>query len=128
MTARTHSPDRRGSLLLYFAAVSLVGCPLFVVRLGRALPSGAPPKVSAFVTLALLLIVSEQFPISIQRRGGFDTVSLSGVFACALVLQWHVGWAILVQVIASLVDDAFCRRKWWKCLFNLGQYALSIAA
>ena len=124
----TPQPDRRGSLPLYIAAVSLVGCPLFVVLLIQAISAGRPERLGAFVMLSLLLIVSEQFPIGIQRRGGLDTVSLSGVFACALVLQWPVGWAIAVQVVASLIDDAICRRKWWKSLFNVGQYSISLAA
>ena len=128
MTATTHSPDRRGSLLLYIAAVSLVGCPLFVYALIRAVHAGTPTRLSAFVMLSLLLMASEQFPIDIQRRGGLDSVSLSGIFACSLVLQWDMGWAIAVQVAASLLDDAICRRKWWKCLFNVAQYSLAIAA
>src|SRR4051794_35479540 len=101
----TRPPYRRGSQPVFVAAGSLVGCPLFVVLLLRAVHAGGPDRLSAFVMLALLLVGSEQFPIGIQRRGGLDTVSLSGVFACALVLQWDVGWAIAVQVVASLLDD-----------------------
>jgi diguanylate cyclase (GGDEF)-like protein len=115
-------------LRLYVAGVVIVGWTAFLCLLGRAILEGSPARLTEFLMLAGLLIVSEQYPVSIQRRGGLDNVSLSGIFACALVLQWPVGWVLLVQVAASLIDDLSSRRQWWKSLFNAGQYSVALVA
>ena len=116
------------ALLWYVGGVIVGGSALFIVLVKHASAAGVPPRLGAFLMLAALLVASEQYPISIQRRGGSDNVSLSGIFACALVLQWTTGWAVVAQVVAQLLDDVRSRRSWWKCLFNAGQYSLSLSA
>ena len=112
----------------YLHVVGLAGAVAFGVQLWLALRQPGLAHAREFVVLALLLVACEQWPISIQRRAGVDTVNLSGVFACALVLQWPTGWAIAVQLVASLVYDVRNRRVWWKASFNAGQYALALCA
>jgi diguanylate cyclase (GGDEF)-like protein len=116
------------SLRLYVTVVVTVGWAAFLYLLGRSIRDGSPGRLTEFLLLGGLLVVSEQYPVSIQRRGGLDNVSLSSIFACALVLQWQVGWVLLVQVVASLIDDLRSRRQWWKSLFNAGQYCVSLVA
>ena len=116
------------SLRTHVAAVILVGWSALILLLARAAQQGAPRRLTEFVMLAVLLFVCEQYPVSVQRRGGLDKVSLSGIFACALVLLWPVGWVLVAQVAASLFDDVRARRQWWKALFNAGQYSLSLIA
>ena len=108
------------------SAVAVFGLALFGAAVAHVSDVGAPQRLSAFLMLAALLVASEQYPISIQRRGGSDNVSLSGIFTCALLLQWGIAWAVLAQVLAQMLDDVRCRRSWWKCLFNAGQYGLSL--
>jgi diguanylate cyclase (GGDEF)-like protein len=121
------SPSSR-ALRPFLHAVSLAGAVAFGAHLLLALRQPGLPHPDEFVVLALLLVACEQYPITIQRRSGDDTVNLSGVFACALVLQWPTGWAIAVQVAASLVYDVRNRREWWKATFNAGQYAVALSA
>ena len=116
------------ALTSYVSAVIVGGSATLLASVIHVTQAGAPARLSAFITLAVLLVASEQYPISVQRRGGSDMVSLSGIFACALVLQWGIGWAVIVQVAAQLLDDVPARRRWWKCVFNAAQYTLSLAA
>ena len=119
---------RRTDLYSYVAVVIVAGWSLLGVLSVGALHAGLPPRLPALATLAVLLLASEQYPITIQRRGGADSVSLSGIFACALVLQWPIAWAVAAQVLASIAGDARARRSWWKTLFNAGQYSLAVSA
>jgi hypothetical protein len=90
-----------------------------------AVPSGTRPAV---VLLAVLLVAAEMRPLDVQRRGIVDGVTLSGAFACALLLQVDWSIVVLVQALATLLDDTRSRLTWWKSAFNLGQYALAVAA
>ena len=47
--------------------------------------------------LALLLVLSEQFAIEVELREARDTITLSGVFACAMLLHWDPFLVIVVQ-------------------------------
>src|SRR4051794_40047420 len=80
------------------------------------------------VVLAGLLLLSEQRPLVVQRRGERGTITLSAIFACAILLRWDIVVAITVQAVASVVEDVIARRSWWKGAFNAGQYCLSLAA
>lgn len=111
---------------MYLGAVSVVGVLWAVAAVARAAVAGSPQRFPVFAVLVVLLVASEQRPLSVHRRVGVDTVSLSGVFACALLLGWNVGWAVAVQIVASLIDDLRSRRDWWKSVFNAAQYALSL--
>ena len=117
----------RAELKWYVGAVIGAGWALLALLVVNAAHGPAPTRLAAFVTLSLLLIVSEQYPITIHRRGGADLVNLSGIFACALVLQWPIAWAVLGQVVGSLLGDARSRRGVTKALFNGGQYCLALA-
>src|SRR6476646_6906354 len=119
---------RDRALKPFLHVVGIAGAAVFGVHLWLALRQPGLPRPDEFAVLAVLLVACEQYPISIQRRSGVDTVTLSGVFACALVLQWPTGWAIAVQLFASLLYDVRNRREWWKASFNAGQYALALGA
>src|SRR5690348_5430290 len=93
------------ALRWYVSAVVVVGLALVGVDVMHVTDVGAPQRLSAFLMLAALLVASEQYPISIQRRGGSDNVSLSGIFTCALLLQWGIAFAVLAQVLAQMLDD-----------------------
>ena len=116
------------ALRWYVSAVIVGGSAILLASVIHVTQAGTPPRLSAFLMLGALLVASEQYPITVQRRGGSDIVSLSGIFACALVLQWGISWAVIVHVAAQLLDDVPARRRWWKCLFNGAQYTLSLAA
>ena len=118
----------RAGLKCYVGAVIGAGWALLALLSVAAAHHGTPTRLAVFGTLAGLLIISEQYPITIQRRGGADNVNLSGIFACALVLQWPIAWAVFGQVAASLLGDVRARRGVTKTMFNAGQYCLAVAS
>ncbi|WP_062290107.1 putative bifunctional diguanylate cyclase/phosphodiesterase [Demequina phytophila] len=87
------------------------------------------PLLGSAVFLAVAAIFGEVKPIRLIREGGEErTLSTSAPFILALLAVSGVGAAVLVQVIASLLDDILHRRPWQKSLFNISQYALSVVA
>src|SRR2546423_700114 len=88
----------------------------------------APPPCREVIVLAVLLMASEQCPLTFHRHGARSTVTLSGIFACAMLLRWDIVLVVVVQALASIIDDAVARRSWWKSCFNVAQYTLSLAA
>ena len=126
--SRPPTPGRRESTFaVYVAVVLLLGSAL----LGYAVLVRAPERVGSidatFVLLSLLLVAAEVRHITVHRRSGaHESISLSGAFACALLL--HYDWSLVVAVLAlgSAVDDRRCGSDWWKLGFNVGQYTLSL--
>jgi diguanylate cyclase (GGDEF)-like protein len=74
------------------------------------------------------LAVAEFFPTRIWRGDGFRIYTFSGTFTLALIILGPLWIALVVQTSALLVEDLHKRRAPLKMAFNLGQYALSIAA
>jgi GGDEF domain-containing protein len=67
--------------------------------------------------------------ITVHRRGGVnESISLSGAFACALLLHYDWSLVVLALALASVVDDCKSRSGWWKTAFNASQYTLSLVA
>ncbi|WP_430866971.1 putative bifunctional diguanylate cyclase/phosphodiesterase [Demequina aurantiaca] len=56
------------------------------------------------------------------------TLSTSAPFVLALIVVAGVGFAVVVQAIASIADDLLSRRELKKSLFNTAQYAVSVFA
>lgn len=79
--------------------------------------------------LAVAAVVGEVKPITlILADSESRTLSTSAPFVLALIPVAGLGIAVIVQVVASLVDDALQRRSVTKSLFNTAQYALSVVA
>ena len=100
----------------YVAAVTVLGLAVFgLVAVPRAVTSSVPqPEV--FGVLAVLLVLSEQFPVRIETRNGQDFVTLSTAFCCALLLHWDFSLAVLANCAAVLVNDLLHRGRWFKVL------------
>src|SRR5262245_23392248 len=112
----------------HVGAVAVLGVGLHAWLLAAGFRGPPPSHLADLVVLAALLVLSEQRPLVVQRRGERGTITLSAIFACAILLRWDIVVAITVQVAASLVEDIVGRRSWWKSAFNAGQYSLSLAA
>ena len=113
----------------YVLAVLLVGNLVLAHALVTRLPSAVLTVDLTFALLAVLVVASELRPLSVQRPGGGrDSISLSGAFACALLL--HYDWSLVAATLAlaSVLDDRRAGSPWWKSAFNAGQYVLSLAA
>ena len=100
------------------------------VALAAALAAtGAWPAVrvtGALLAFGALVIVADFFPIRVDRRSSGGTVTFNTTFAFALLLSAGVTAAVVAQILASLASDIHSRRAWWKTLFNMAQYGLSL--
>src|SRR5437016_445882 len=113
----------------HIVGVSIVGLGVFGTLVGHAVAAWhAIPHGREVIVLAVLLMASEQCPLTFHRHGTRSTVTLSGIFACAMLLRWDIVLVVVVQALASIIDDAVARRSWWKSCFNVAQYTLSLAA
>ena len=112
----------------YVGAVAVTGTALLAVALGLLAPPWLGTVDGTFALLALLLVAAEIRHITVHRSGGAaEAISLSGAFACALLLRYDWSLVVGVLALASVLDDVRCRSRWWKAAFNAGQYTLSLA-
>ena len=119
---------RASGLRLYVGAVTAAGLALLAVALLHRAPGLLGTVDATFVLLALLLVAAELRHITVHRSGGaVEAISLSGAFACALLLHDHWSLVVGVLALASVLDDVRCRSRAWKAAFNAGQYTLSVA-
>lgn len=127
-------PHRRASpsrLSLFVAGVSAVGIASVVLVL--VLTPWSATLSSALLwpslVLAVAAIAGEVKPIKLVfAYGETRGLSVSAPFILALIPVAGTGAAVLVQIIASVTDDALNRREVRKSLFNVSQYALSVLA
>lgn len=120
--------SRSGALVPYVAGVTLFGAVLTQQVVART-PLSVPHHVVEMLVFAGLLVASELKPLPLERPGAeSEGVSLSGLFALALILQWDVGLVVLVQAAATLLHGALHRVAWWKRGFNVAQYTCSLVA
>jgi diguanylate cyclase (GGDEF)-like protein len=85
--------------------------------------------VSSTIFLALGAIIGEIRPVRLVTGGdGTRLLSTSSPFVRALVAVAGPVVAVLVQAVASNIDDLLNRRNPIKSLFNTAQYTLSVLA
>ena len=112
----------------YVAVVLAAGVALLAGSAGR-LPTVWSTVDPTFALLAVLLVAAELRPVSLPRRGGEqESISLSGAFACALLLHYDWSLVVVVHALGSLLDDGRDHVALWKAGFNIGQYTLALAA
>jgi diguanylate cyclase (GGDEF)-like protein len=80
------------------------------------------------VFLVVAAVAGEVKPLLVGSREQERTLSTSSPFVLALVAVSGIGIAVVVQAVASIVDDVHQRRAVNKSLFNTAQYALSVVA
>jgi diguanylate cyclase (GGDEF)-like protein len=120
----------RPTVRRYCALVSLVGCAT-VALLAVTIPLDLRyitrhPLSFGFLSAGVLL--GEMLPVKIPRRGDDEEIVLSTSFSLALLMAGGLGPALIVQSAASAIQDLLSGRPLWRIRFNLGQYALSLAA
>jgi diguanylate cyclase (GGDEF)-like protein len=74
------------------------------------------------------VILGELLPLKIPRRGDDEEITISTTFAFALLVTAGLPVALLVQGVASALQDVLARKPWWRVVFNVAQYTLSLAA
>jgi diguanylate cyclase (GGDEF)-like protein len=81
-----------------------------------------------FAMLSAGVMFGEMLPVKIPRRGNDEQMTLSTPFVMAVLLAGGLAPALIAQSAASVVQDLHAGKAWWRIRFNLGQYALSMAA
>jgi diguanylate cyclase (GGDEF)-like protein len=108
--------------------VSLVGLVVLVEAVWTA-DVLVPPHAWLYVVLLVPgVMLGELLPLKIPRRGDDEEITISTTFAFALLITAGLPIALLVQGVASALQDALARKAWWRIVFNVGQYTLSWAA
>lgn len=112
----------------YVATVALLGLAVLAVVEAIGWTTSAQEERSALLLLAGLLVLVELSPIEIATRTAKDSVTVSGVFACAVLLGWGLAPALAIMAVASVLNDVTHRVAWWKAAFNVGQYSIALTA
>jgi diguanylate cyclase (GGDEF)-like protein len=111
--------------------VAVGGITLLVIVFGhqlREVPWTSPTMTASYV-LSGLLFACELRRLAVARRGGDgERLTVSPTFAIALVMEGPLGLAILAQAAATVMDDIRRRRPPLAVAFDLGQFALTLAA
>jgi diguanylate cyclase (GGDEF)-like protein len=121
-------PRRRRPYVWYLRAVSAAGLSATAVVIFLADWGTVATSPWEYVLLAVFILLGELMPIRIARNGNDDTVTVSTAFAFAALLTFGVGPAIAAYAGASVVFDLVNRSPLSRLTFNVGQYALSLAA
>jgi signal transduction histidine kinase len=112
----------------YVLIVSLGGLAtltLVVLRSGVADVASAP---GAFWLFTVFVVIGELFPITVPRRDEVEEITTSTTFAFAVMMGLGTGAAVIALTVASALADFAYRKPAWKTVFNVGQYAISMAA
>lgn len=120
-------PPRRPLLLVYVAAV-IIGGGVTVADSIAGLASFDFIRSLEFWMLAGAVVLGQFIHIRIPHGRESVTVTIDDPFALALLFEFGVGPAILAKALVSLVHDTKRNIQWWKSLFNVGQYSLSLLA
>src|SRR5262245_3157645 len=113
-------------VLRFCWAVSVVGLCAFAIIVDAGPP--LPVEDATFWLLASGVVVAELFPLKIPRRGDDEEITIATSFSYALLIMSGLPAAVVVQGVASVIQDAWARKPLWRIFFNVGQYTLSLAA
>ena len=111
---------------MYFGVVCSVGLAVFGLEVATGVP-GLGDARSAFWLISGLIFLGEFVTIPVSRKE-LDEITVSTTFSFALLLAFGAGPAIIAQGAASVVSDVVHGKRAWTTIFNLAQYALSLAA
>src|SRR3954452_16367943 len=123
MLQRTLQP-----VYLYCGAVSAAGAALCALVLANTASPLEPFGRLPVIVLTAAVIVGEVVPLTIPRRSGDGEMTVSTTFAFALLLCGGPVPALIAQLLASAIQDAWTRKPLWRILFNAGQLSLTIGA
>jgi signal transduction histidine kinase len=111
---------------MYAAVITTIGLTALAVTLSDGIDREIFGSIQ-FWMLAVAMVAGEFVSIAVPRRQQTLTVTVGDPFTLSLLFTFGLGPAILVKTIATLLDDIRRRQPWWKALFNVGQFSLSLA-
>ena len=113
-------------IYLYVASVAVPGVALLIITLAR----GITPEVFGsvqFWLLACAVVIGEFIGVSVSHRKETMRVTIGDPFTLSVLFTFGLPAAMLTKAIASILEDARRGQPWWKSLFNIGQFSLSLA-
>lgn len=108
--------------------VTAAGFGLMVGLLPTIDRAGIAARPAEFWLFAAFAVAGELLPIRASRDGDVEEIAVSTTFVFAILLHYGTAEAMLVAAVASAVADLVDRKEPWKVAFNVGQYAVTIAA
>ncbi|MEZ0111224.1 diguanylate cyclase (GGDEF)-like protein [Catenulispora sp. EB89] len=118
-----------GRLYAFVASVSAAGITILAALLVLNWHGSGPTtqSVPALLMTICLVFLGELRPLMKLQHTNREAATTT-VFTIALLML--AGWplAAMVQAAASLVGGAAGRRTWWRILFNVSQFTLSLGA
>ncbi|NUP49032.1 MAG: bifunctional diguanylate cyclase/phosphodiesterase [Catenulispora sp.] len=118
-----------GRLYAFVAVVSAAGITLLVALLVLNWKSSGPTADSlpTLIITMCLVFLGELRPLMRLQHTNREAATTT-VFTIALLML--AGWplAAIVQATASLVGGAAGRKTWWRTLYNVSQFTLSLGA
>ena len=116
----------RESRNVYVGVVSFLGLAALLVQIANLSDEATH---ASFWVLGILVVLSETFPLRIQRPGGsVEEITTATTFSFALLLLISIPAAVVAQAVASLTDDVIRKKPGRKTLFNISQYTLAMVA
>jgi len=107
----------------------LVGVPVAVWCLVHLDLSAMPrQQLWSLGLLGVLVVIGETRPLIASKTYGQGGVTPSTAFTFAILFTWGPIPAVVFHCAASLLSDLIERKIWWKTVFNVGQYTVSIGS
>src|SRR6478672_5113114 len=116
------------SLNRYVTVISLLGMVVLVATLVTATPAEMTPSGPEIWLFAAAVVIGECVPMRLVHHGSEGEITTSSTFALALLLTAGVPATMLAMTMAAVVADARQRKSMSRTLFNVGQYAIVVAA
>ncbi len=127
--ARPANPLSWSPFALALWATLIMGLPITAWCVRQLDLSVLPaPQLWSLGLLGVLVIVGESRPLIASKTYGNSGVTPSIGFTFAILFTWGIVPAVVLLCAASLLSDLTERKTWWKTVFNIGQYTVSVAA
>ena len=126
-TFRVRAMRIRPALAIYITGIILGGVLLFVDRASDAFTVDVVTHPEFWI-LAFGVLAGEFVRIQITHGNETSVVTVGDPFTLALLFSFGLGPALIVKVIASILEDGSRHQVWWKALFNASQFTLTISA
>jgi diguanylate cyclase (GGDEF)-like protein len=130
VASSVEDPPSRGWFLWWgYLSVIFVASAALIGASGRVVAHDQlHGPATAFVLLAVLLVLAEVRPVIASGSYDPNGVSVSTAFVFAIMLSWGPAPAILLQFVAIMMREFLMRKQWWRVIFNAGQYSICLAA
>jgi diguanylate cyclase (GGDEF)-like protein len=126
---------RRGERRLhaYVAVVSLAGLAALVLMVWVGDRDLVDRHWAQVLVLGACTVLGELRPVRLARRQGSrgdggGSITTSTVFGYAMLLMVGPAPAAVALALGTVIADFHGRKSWYKALYNLAQYSLSVAA